>query len=547
MTVSGLNKDPGETYNIFLTDGLVFETIALETIRQNMKKAVFAFCTLIIGSFGGSLSAQCGGGTFKVLHYTETTGYDHNTRNQSLSMFQGWETAEDYIVTSDDDGAEFNSLSNLEQYAVVIFSNTSGNSGLDATQRANFEAYINGGGSYLGIHAASDTYRHSTANGNKTGTWDWYAENVAGASVQESPNHTSNNHNNTMTHQQVGHPTLVNVPDPWNKTEEYYYWENGYLNNSFLELLQVASTGGNSYDAPRMMAHCKNLSGGGRAFYTALGHSGNNYTGDQNFQNLMKDALLWAAEPNIPTGGGNITADLEILSSIDCFGEQGELKVTPTSGTAPYTYAWSTGGTSQSLTAGAGDYSVTVTDADGCTVTKSEKLSEPDELKVTLSADPNTSATGNGDINTIISGGTKPYSYDWTGPDNFTSTVKYPTGLKAGTYVIVVTDDLDCMATASVVVEENYTASIEDELGITNLVLQPNPASTQATLILETQRQVTAGFNLLDLQGRVVAGQQPTVGLAFEWQIDLSDIPAGYYLASIQVEHGVLIKKLVVR
>ena len=46
---------------------------------------------------------------------------------------------------------------------------------------------MNNGGGYLGIHAASDTYRHSTANGSSTGTWDWYAE-MAGASVQEGPN-----------------------------------------------------------------------------------------------------------------------------------------------------------------------------------------------------------------------------------------------------------------------------------------------------------------------------------------------------------------------
>lgn len=219
-------------------------------------------------------------------------------------MFNSWAAADNYTVTNDDNGNEFNSLANLQQYAVVVFSNTSGNSGLSSAQRANFEAYIAGGGSYLGIHAATDTYRHSSSNGNKTGTWDWYAENVAGASVQESPNHTSSNHNNTMTKQVVNHPTLANVPASWNKTEEYYYWQNGYLNSTFTELLRVGSTGGNSYDAPRRMAHCKDLNGGGRAFYTALGHSGNNFTGDQNFQNLIHDALTWCAGSTAGSGGG---------------------------------------------------------------------------------------------------------------------------------------------------------------------------------------------------------------------------------------------------
>lgn len=510
-------------------------------------RTLFFLSVFTIFSAATSVQAQCGG-PFKVLHYTETTGYDHNTRNQSLGMFQGWESADNFVVTSDNDGSEFNSLANLQQYAVVVFSNTSGNSGLDATQRSNFEAYINAGGSYVGIHAASDTYRHSSSNGNKTGTWDWYAENVAGASVQENPNHTNQNHNNTMTHQQAGHPTLANVPDPWNKTEEYYYWENGYLNNSFLELLEVASTGGNSYDGARMMAHCKELTGGGRAFYTALGHSGNNYTGDQNFQNLMRDALLWTAEPNISTGGGSITATIEIVTEILCNGEKGELNANPTSGKAPYSYSWSTGATSKKLAnLEAGNYSVTITDDDGCTVTKSQALTQPEALEIILSSKPNTSATGNGSINPSISGGVKPYIYQWSGPGNFTSNVKYPVDLKAGTYTLKVTDGQDCNVTETIVVEEDFSASLEEDLGINSFILQPNPASDQVTIFLETQNQVTATVELLDLQGKVLAIQPAVSGADFEWDISLENIPAGYYLVKVEIGNGQLIRKLIVR
>lgn len=514
---------------------------------EHFMRTLFFLSILTAFCASTSLKAQCGG-TFKVLHYSETTGYDHNTRNQSLGMFQGWESVDNFVITSDNDGSEFNTLANLQQYAVVVFSNTSGNSGLDATQRSNFEAYINAGGSYLGIHAATDTYRHSTANGNKTGTWDWYAENVAGASVQESPNHTSQNHNNTMTHQQAGHPTLANVPDPWNKTEEYYYWENGYLNNSFLELLEVASTGGNSYDAARMMAHCKELTGGGRAFYTALGHSGNNYTGDQNFQNLIRDAMLWTAEPNISSGGGAITATVEIVTEILCNGEKGELNANPTSGKAPYNYSWSTGATSKKLAnLEAGKYTVTITDDDGCTVSKSKTLAEPEALGIMLSAQPNTSATGNGSINTSVSGGVKPYTYKWTGPGNYASNIKYPTDLKAGSYTLKVVDDNACKLTETIVVEEDFSASLIEDLGVNSFTVQPNPASDQVTILLETQNPMSAGVELLDLQGKVVAAQNTTLGFDFEWEISLTNISPGYYFARVVVGEGQLIRKLVVR
>jgi type 1 glutamine amidotransferase len=235
---------------------------------------------------------------FKILHYTETSGFDHNTRANSLTMFQAMGAVSNFTVDNDNDGSSFNSLSNLQQYAVIVFSNTSGDNILDATQRNNFEAYINGGGSYLGIHAASDTYRHSTANGTNTGIWDWYAE-MAGASVQQSPNHVNGTPLYNMY--KIGtHVTTDNLPNPWAKNEEYYYWESGYYNPSNIAVLEVEQTIGpnalvNSYDSIRPMAWYKSLPGGGRSFYTALGHDNTNYTSDFTFQYFIRDALLWCA------------------------------------------------------------------------------------------------------------------------------------------------------------------------------------------------------------------------------------------------------------
>ncbi|TNE64088.1 MAG: T9SS type A sorting domain-containing protein, partial [Bacteroidetes bacterium] len=203
-----------------------------------------------------------------------------------------------FAVVDDNSGDSFNSLDTLRQYAVVVFSNTSGNAILDAGQQANFEAYIDSGGAYLGIHAATDTYRHSTANGGFTGDWDWYAE-LTGASVQTGPNHVSGTPLYTMQ-KVMQHPVTDSLPDPWAKNEEYYYWENGYYNPENNVLLEVEQTVGpngevNSYDTIRPMAWYRELPSGSRVFYTALGHATENYTDDTLFQALIRDALLWAA------------------------------------------------------------------------------------------------------------------------------------------------------------------------------------------------------------------------------------------------------------
>jgi len=231
-----------------------------------------------------------------VLHYTETSGFDHGTRDVSLTMFEAIAAENGLVVTSDNDGSAFSSLATLQQFEAVVFSNTSGADLLDATQRANFEAYIAGGGSILGIHAASDTYRHSTANGNNTGAWDYYAE-LIGASVQENPNHVNGTPLYDMAH--IGaHASTANLPNPWAKNEEYYYWEGGYYRNDNVPVLQVEETVGpngevNSYDAPRPMSWYRGLPAGGRMFYTALGHAGSNYTDDALFLQHITDALLW--------------------------------------------------------------------------------------------------------------------------------------------------------------------------------------------------------------------------------------------------------------
>ncbi len=235
---------------------------------------------------------------FRVLHYSETSGFDHNTRQNSLAMLQSMGGKYNFLVDDDQSGDAFNTLTGLSEYAVVIFANTSGDAILDSLQRANFEDYMAQGGAFLGIHAASDTYRHSTANGTNTGAWNWYAR-MLGASVQNNPNHVSGTPTYSMSVTGF-HETTENVPSPWVKAEEYYYWGNGYYNTKNVPLLKVQQTVGpngqaNPYDSIRPMSWYRVLPDSGTVFYTALGHANSNYTSDTAFYNHIRDAILWIA------------------------------------------------------------------------------------------------------------------------------------------------------------------------------------------------------------------------------------------------------------
>jgi Glycine rich protein/SprB repeat/Secretion system C-terminal sorting domain len=138
-------------------------------------------------------------------------------------------------------------------------------------------------------------------------------------------------------------------------------------------------------------------------------------------------------------------------TAVSCFGgSNGAASTSPSGGTSPYTYAWSTGGTASSISGLiAGVYSCTVTCSNGCTTTTSTTISEPALLAATISG---TAVTCSGDVNGVASvsatGGTAPYTYMWSNGGT-TATI---TGLAAGAYSCTVTCANGCTTTQSVTI-----------------------------------------------------------------------------------------------
>ncbi len=221
-----------------------------------------------------------------ILVYHETNGFRHGSIGAGIAMVNDFADDLGWTVTDSQNSNVFNT-SNLEQFDVVVWMNTSGNGLLTNAEQQAFESFIQDGKGYVGVHAATDTYRD--------GSWSWYND-LAGAIVQTSPNHTANNFNATMTVINP-HPAVEHLDTTWNKNEEYYYWElNGdYLFDGNIDLLQVESTGNNSYDMARPITWYKEYDGG-RSFYTALGHNSSDYNTNELFRTMMREAIIWAAE-----------------------------------------------------------------------------------------------------------------------------------------------------------------------------------------------------------------------------------------------------------
>ncbi len=136
-------------------------------------------------------------------------------------------------------------------------------------------------------------------------------------------------------------------------------------------------------------------------------------------------------------------------TDVTCFGESnGTVTLeTVTGSTPPYTFLWSNGATTRNLTnLAAGDYTVTVTDAQGCTVKGTNQIHQPDELKVEITSNDVTCPDGSsGTLVSAVTGGVKPYRYEWRNADNAViSTTPGAFGLPIGTYTLTVKDSNDC-------------------------------------------------------------------------------------------------------
>ncbi len=124
----------------------------------------------------------------------------------------------------------------------------------------------------------------------------------------------------------------------------------------------------------------------------------------------------------------------------------------------PYTFRWSDGPTTQNRTGmGAGSYTVTATSTTGCTAAATVNLTSPTQLNITLNPIQLTCfGSNNGAINTIVTGGTSPYSYNW-GDGIFTQN---RTGLATGNYTVTVTDFRGCTATQTTFVPQPLQLTI---------------------------------------------------------------------------------------
>ncbi len=143
------------------------------------------------------------------------------------------------------------------------------------------------------------------------------------------------------------------------------------------------------------------------------------------------------SEPAAPLAINSLSGD------VDCFGNStGDISVSTEGGTAPYSWSWSNGATSESLIGiPAGTYTLTVTDNNLCTYTQTFTVAEPfDLVSVPDQTDVNCFGDTTGFAQVSVTGGTLPYSYAWSTGGSGSSI----SPIIAGAYSVTVTDANGC-------------------------------------------------------------------------------------------------------
>ena len=156
-------------------------------------------------------------------------------------------------------------------------------------------------------------------------------------------------------------------------------------------------------------------------------------------------------------------------TNVTCNGQSnGNINAIVTGGLAPYEYEWSNGAfnvvTLQSITSGL--YSLTIVDANGCTISNSTSVTQPAALHDSIVV-TNVSCFGgnNGSLCNLLTGGTPPYTFTWSNAQASACI----TALQAGIYTTTVTDNNGCTATGSATVSQPAVAFQLDSISVTDV------------------------------------------------------------------------------
>ena len=232
----------------------------MQNFRTSWRRYGKAFFAAAIAGLGGCSNASADLANLdgaNILVFSETRAFRHQSIPAGIHAFEALGAEYGFSVQASEDSAIFNDR-DLAAFDAIVFLSTTGDILNDAEQEA-MERYIQAGGGFVGVHAATDTEHQ--------GDWYWYRNLVGGVfashpAVQEARLSVIDN----------AHPSTSGMPESFLHTDEWYDFRDLYeYRNDVLTIDEQTYEGGAHGDYhPISWYHEYD---GGRSFYTAVGHT----------------------------------------------------------------------------------------------------------------------------------------------------------------------------------------------------------------------------------------------------------------------------------
>lgn len=243
-----------------------------------------------------------------------------------------------------------------------------------------------------------------------------------------------------------------------------------------------------------------------------------------------------------------ISLQADTVQDAACVGDStGAIDLTTGGGTGALSYLWSNGATTEDLSdLPAGNYSVNITDAAGCTFSSSEFTIA--ELNDVPTADFDFTPNGL-QIDFANTGSDSAVTYAWDFGDGSTSTDENPSYVYTtpGNYPVTLVVTNECGSDTSTQ-EVSVVTSLRPGLAQTELTLMPNPNAGRFVLRISGEPLTGVNLRLLDAQGReVMRDQVARLAPGDVYEIDQAgQLSEGMYLLRLDSDQGQVVRRVMV-
>ncbi|MDH3697577.1 MAG: ThuA domain-containing protein, partial [Flavobacteriaceae bacterium] len=262
-------------------------------MKKNLKKVLVGLAILIaIIAVAGYFFLKPA--EVKVLVFSKTEVFRHNSIEDGIAAIETLGLENGFTVVATED-AQFFKEENLKDFMAVVFLNTTGDV-LNPVQQSQLERFIQAGGGFVGVHAATDTEYG----------WPWYGK-LVGAYFESHPI-DPNVQEGVVQVTNSNHISTQDLPTSWKIQDEFYNFKSIDPNNQVVMTINESTyTGGTNGDF-HPMAWYKEYDGG-RSFYTALGHTSEQFS-DPLYINHLLGGIKYAIGLGNPVDYGKAYAEL---------------------------------------------------------------------------------------------------------------------------------------------------------------------------------------------------------------------------------------------